>query len=418
MLVSVNTVFRSTLVILTTTLLILPLIRTAKNHSPTRKDTHKVEEFLEAVNNTANSSQDCVDVTWVDNFDSITIQENLLSDPIQVLNQLLPGRILKDPISDEAMIAWTCNSCISTNLHNPINEWFDVDTSISFPFEKNYTRFVDQLELLSTDSLPQRLYSFSTSSEAIGQGRFSGGVLGLLLLEKQLTGIWKVKALNPAVMYQGSFGRALGVSTVIRSNEIGNILLLKCPSIEAEDIEGCNSFVEDLYLINGNNLDLITRIPRAQKVCRNSNAADAMLDFPMWSIDLQLSPIGKSIIGIDLLVEGMYMIASELSERWRFMGLLDELPMFLQKKFPDKFKQLEQSISDGPIAKIQPSDLKTIEESKNSTFADSTSIGNKESSSLKGFCIPYKAKIESQISISPIDGKMTIAPWKIQLESK
>jgi hypothetical protein len=193
---------------------------------------------------------------------------------------------------------------------------------------------------------------------------------------------------------------------------------LKCPSIEAEDIEGCNSFVEDLYLINGNNLDLITRIPRAQKVCRNSNAADAMLDFPMWSIDLQLSPIGKSIIGIDLLVEGMYMIASELSERWRFMGLLDELPMFLQKKFPDKFKQLEQSISDGPIAKIQPSDLKTIEESKNSTFADSTSIGNKESSSLKGFCIPYKAKIESQISISPIDGKMTIAPWKIQLESK
>ncbi len=417
MLISVNTVFRSTLVILIATLLILPLIRTAKNQSYSRRDTHKVEDFLEAVNKTANSSQDCIEVQWVNNLDSITIQENWLSNPIQVLNRLLPGKILTDPISDESMIAWTCSTCKLNSLHNPINDWFDVDTFVTFPFSRNYTSFIGQLELQSADSLPQRLYSFSTSSEPSAQGRFSGGVLGLLLLEKQPEGNWKVKALNSAVMYQGSFGRASANFTVKHTTEFGNILLLNCPSIEAADVEGCNSYVEDLYLLNGNTLDLITRIPGAQKVCRNSESVDALLDFPMWSLDLQLSPVGKSIIDVDLIVEGMYMIASELSERWRYMGLLEELPLFLQKKYPDKFKQLESQVSDGPIAKIQLMDSRNIEESNSIVSADSTIAGINQSASLRGFCIPYKAKVFSQISISS-DGKMNLAPWKIQLESK
>ena len=226
MLISVNTVFRSTLVILIATLLILPLIRTAKNQSYSRRDTHKVEDFLEAVNKTANSSQDCIEVQWVNNLDSITIQENWLSNPIEVLNRLLPGKILTDPISDESMIAWTCSTCKLNSLHNPINDWFDVDTFVTFPFSRNYTSFIGQLELQSADSLPQRLYSFSTSSEPSAQGRFSGGVLGLLLLEKQPEGNWKVKALNSAVMYQGSFGRASANFTVKHTNEFGNIFLL------------------------------------------------------------------------------------------------------------------------------------------------------------------------------------------------
>ena len=418
MLISVNTVFRSTLVILIATLLILPLIRTAKNQSYSRRDTHKVEDFLEAVNKTANSSQDCIEVQWVNNLDSITIQENWLSNPIQVLNRLLPGKILTDPISDESMIAWTCSTCKSNSLHNPINDWFDVDTFVTFPFSRNYTSFIGQLELQSADSLPQRLYSFFTSSEPSAQGRFSGGVLGLLLIEKQPEGNWKVKALNSSVMYQGSFGKATGVTKVLQFKEFGNILVLNCPSIEAADIEGCNSYVEDSYLINGNNLDLITRIPGAQKVCKNATSDNMVLDFPIWSADMKISTINKSAIGVELEIDGMYMVSSELSEKWRYMGLLDDLPVFLQKKFPDKFKHLESPSADGPIAKIQFNDSRNLEESSNSSSLDSIVVENKEPAPLKGFCIPYKAKIGAQISISPMDGKMTITPWKIQLESK
>jgi len=101
MLVSVNTVFRSTLVVLAATLLILPLIRTADNPTKVRKDTRKVEEFLEVVNKTANNSQDCIEANWTVDIDSIQIPESALSDPIKVLNLLLPGKVLKDPISDE-----------------------------------------------------------------------------------------------------------------------------------------------------------------------------------------------------------------------------------------------------------------------------------------------------------------------------
>ncbi len=418
MLISVNTVFRSTLVILITTLLILPLIRTAKNTTQLRRDTRKVEEFIEAVNKTASSSQDCIEVSWVNNLDSINIQENLLSNPIQLLHLLLPGKILKDPISDESIIAWTCSTCKSNSLHNPITDWFDIDTLVTFPFSKNYTSFIGQLEFQSADSLTQRLYSFSTSSEAIGQGRFSGGVLGLLLLERQSTGNWKVKALNSSVMYQGSFGKATGVTKVLQFKEFGNILVLNCPSIEAADIEGCNSYVEDYYLINGNNLDLITRIPGAQKVCKNATSDNIVLDFPIWSADMKISTINKSAIGVELEIDGMYMVSSELSEKWRYMGLLDDLPVFLQKKFPDKFKHLESLSADGPIAKIQFNDSRNLEESSNSSSLDSIVVENKEPAPLKGFCIPYKAKIGAQISIFPMDGKMTITPWKIQLESK
>ncbi len=408
MLVSVNTVFRSTLVVLAATLLILPLIRTADNPTKVRKDTRKVEEFLEVVNKTANNSQDCIEANWTVDFDSIQIPESALSDPINVLNLLLPGKVLKDPISDETMIAWSCAKCTSSYLHNPIAEWFDIDSSITFPFNKNYTSFIGQIDLQSKDSMPQRLFSFSTSSEAFGEGRFAGGVLGLLLLEKESAGNWRVKSLNPAVMYQGSFGKAAGLFTVLNSKDFGNILVLNCPSIEATDIEGCNSYVEDSYLIDGNNLDLITRIPRAQKICREASPIDALLDFPIWTMEMKLVPMGKSSINLELNVEGMYMVTSELSENWQYMGLLHELPSFLRKKFPDKFKQSEISIADGPIAKSE-----SLLAEDSTTTADS-----KEPVSLKAFFIPYKAKIGSQISISTSDGKMTVAPWKIQLESK
>jgi hypothetical protein len=125
-------------------------------------------------------------------------------------------------------------------------------------------------------------------------------------------------------------------------------------------------------------------------------------------MEMKLVPMGKSSINLELNVEGMYMVTSELSENWQYMGLLHELPSFLRKKFPDKFKQSELSIADGPIAKSE-----SLLAEDSSTTADS-----KEPFSLKSFFIPYKAKMGSQISISTSDGKMTVAPWKIQLESK
>jgi len=160
--------------------------------------------------------------------------------------------------------------------------------------------------LLGPDSVKQKLYAYSTSSLQSGNGRFSGGVMSLLLLEavESQPGQWKVKKFNPSALYHGSFGAATGITSIINSTEFGSILLVNSISLLDADVEDCYAPVEDLYILDGDQLSLIARIPGIRKVCQNQQDPNIHSDVPHWNTQMQIEPQGKNRLSILLEVEG------------------------------------------------------------------------------------------------------------------
>ncbi len=409
--VSVNSVIRATVVIFLATLLLIPLIRPAKKSAIHRPNVQKLQDFVNRVANFATASSEAVkEIDSIAGFNSLLLNDSQLLQPLHVLQKLIPGNVLKDPISDEYQLVWKCNACKPVPLHDPIAECFDIDTSIGFPFASNFTSFIGQYEISGLDSNKQRLFAYSTSSLQVAQGRFSGGILSLLLLEKSTENpnAWRVKAFNPAVVYQGGFGLAAGISSVLCHPVVGNLLVLNVNSLLDADVENCYSPVEDTYLIDGNRLELLVRIPGAQKKCTSELPSSPSPNFPEWNTQINLLSGDYGTVTVELDVQGMYMTSTELDAKQQHMGLLKDFNKVLRKQFPEKFIDFQDgSVKDASVNM----DVNTRAKADSLTTNPTT---NDRATSLVPFFIPYKAKISATLSKSANSNGLLLAPWKVQ----
>jgi len=402
-----NTAIRYPVVLALATLLIIPLIRPSQHRTIPFSHTQKLKDFVKQVSFESAQNTPLPNVVYRFPLDSVGWKEFEIPSNRQVLNWVIPGIAIVDPISEDTLIGWSCSSCNSQSLLDPISEWFDSISYISFPFARNYTRLIDHYSLRSSDSTEQKLIAFSTSSQEFAAGRFSGGVLGLILLELR-NGHWTIKAFNPSVMYQGSFGSAQGITTILQSKSFGNLLLVQVNAIEDAALDDCNSVVEDRYLIDAETLKPILRIPAAEKLCRWATGGDSKMDFPNWTTQLRINSRGDNEIDLILDVEGMYMTANDLSPKRQGMGLLTNLQEVLKKQYPDKFQSVNQT--------EVPSGQVSANSAEAKTWDSTTSRANNDNTtSLVPYFIPYKAKLQTTLkrNSTNIDKEIALTPWKI-----
>ena len=406
-----NTNFKYPVVLALATLLFIPLIRTSEIQFKQSPDSRKLQDFVKQVSQQYNQDASLPSISLNNSIslDSIAWPVNQSMSSEQVLSLLIPGRTIVDPVTDDTLNGWTCSDCKPQWLLDPISEWFDTSYYISFPFAKNYTRIVGDYSMKAKDSIQQRLIAFSTSDQEFAAGRFSGGVLGLVLIELK-NQQWGIKAFNPSLMYQGSFGSAQGISAILENSSFGNLLIINAVSMEDAALDDCNSVVEDRYIVDAQTLQLVLRIPSAEKVCKWENKTEIPMDFPNWTTQMKLVNRGTNEIELVLEVQGMYMTASDLNSKRLSMGLLPDLPDMLKKQHPDKFVIAEQEPMNSSIDKHS----KVTQLGKRDSLSMEEKVGN--TSSLVPFFIPYKAQLQTTLKRNTINGipaEIKMLPWKI-----
>lgn len=134
-------------------------------------------------------------------------------DTTAILTRLFPGQLIENDAEEPfRQIGWICPACPKMLFDNDLL-YDEPDEKIAFPFSGfNYTQLIGD-RLVPPN---KRVMAFSTSERSDLSGRYSGGMLGMAILEKT-AGVWKLIRFAPAIDYQGRYSASIPPDTILSS---------------------------------------------------------------------------------------------------------------------------------------------------------------------------------------------------------
>lgn len=277
---------------------------------------------------------------------------------VESLWRLFPGSDLpsvREDTEGEAVSAWACPGCAQRRF--PSGWGFEEDgteDSIVFPYQTNFTTILQPLRFQGQNEAEFLLVSFNTAEDWLRNGRFTYGILGLALFERQ-GGECFLRAFAPALDASGRMMRALAPDTVWNPTSKQPLLVLNAfqePGLSMLDYWPMYAQLR-VYTLIGGKFERI--LLEDDTECMNWS------DVPgsVWSSTLALDPNGGDFPDLTITRRGRF----EWNVEWKNEGfepfVLPGLEPYASAGRPFDFVMKTRFVFDGKTYQAAPDE--TIE---------------------------------------------------------
>lgn len=218
------------------------------------------------------------------------------ADTATILTKLFPGQLIENDSDDPLLqTGWTCPACPKILLDNDLL-YDQPDEKLGFPFQGfNFTQLISD-RLVTPD---KRVIAFSTSESSDLSGRFSGGVLGMAILEKTAGG-WKLTRFAPAIDYQGRYSASIPPDTILSSgNQLFFPLAFRFPcGPPSTDYSPCWTDFK-LYATMGGSIKKLLEVKDF-----GCSTANSVIHSPEWSSSWYFESCSDTYCPLNILTVG------------------------------------------------------------------------------------------------------------------